>query len=157
MRLLRILPICGILLFVLVVAAPAFEPAKPGVRDRCPVCGMFVTKYPEWIAAIVFKDGNQLFFDGAKDMFVYYFSLPQGKVQREDIHGIYVTEYYSVRYAPVEEVLFVLGTNVHGPMGAELIPVAGRANAETFLKDYSGNRIVTFAEVTPELLPRGHH
>lgn len=125
----------------------------PGPRDRCPVCGMFVAKYPEWIATFVLKDGEQIFFDGAKDMFRYYFSLPQGKVTREDIDGIYVTEYYSARYAPVEEVLFVLGADVYGPMGAELIPVRGRQHAQTFMKDYSGNRIVTFAEVTPDMLP----
>ncbi len=125
----------------------------PGPRDRCPVCGMFVVKYPEWIATIVFNDGQQLFFDGAKDMFRYYFSLPEGKVTRDDIHGIYVTEYYSARYAPVDEVLFVLGADVYGPMGAELIPVRGRQHAETFMKDYSGKRIVAFAEVTSDMLP----
>jgi nitrous oxide reductase accessory protein NosL len=151
--LLRKTLIVGFLLVFSVSTATAFEPKMPGPRDRCPVCGMFVAKYPEWIATIVLKDGLQLFFDGAKDMFRYYFSLPEGKVTRDDIHSIYVTEYYSARYAPVEEVLFILGTDVYGPMGAELIPVRGRQHAETFMKDYSGNRIVTFAEVTPDMLP----
>ena len=25
--------------------------------DRCPVCGMFVYKYPKWVARIVMKNG----------------------------------------------------------------------------------------------------
>ncbi len=149
----RNLLLVGFFVFFFVSTVVAFEPKMPGPRDRCPVCGMFVAKYPEWIATIVLNDGHQLFFDGAKDMFRYYFNLPEGKVTPEDIDRIYVTEYYSARYAPVDEVLFVLGTDVYGPMGAELIPVRGRQHAETFMKDYSGNLILSFDEVTADILP----
>lgn len=38
-------------------------------RDKCPVCGMFVYKYPKWVAVIEFWDGSSHFYDGAKDMF----------------------------------------------------------------------------------------
>jgi len=154
MRLLIVkLSLVAVLLGALISPGLAFEPKKPGPRERCPVCGMFVAQYPEWIATIVLADGRQIFFDGAKDMFRYYFALPEGKVARKDIDSMYVTEYYSARYAPVAEVFFVLGTDVYGPMGAELIPVRGRQHAETFMKDYSGNRIVTFDEVTADMLP----
>jgi len=149
----RNLLLVGFFVFFFVSTVVAFEPEMPGPRDRCPVCGMFVAKYPEWVATIVLNDGHQLFFDGAKDMFRYYFSLPEGKVTRDDIRGIFVTEYYSARYAPADEVFFVLGTEVYGPMGAELIPVRGRRHAETFMKDYSGNRMVLFDEVTADMLP----
>ncbi len=145
--------VLGAVFALLASAVLAFEPNMPGPRERCPVCGMFVAQYPEWIATIVLQDGQQVFFDGAKDMFRYYFSLPQGKVTREDIHSIYVTEYYSARYALIEDVFFVLGTDVYGPMGAELIPVRGSRNAETFKRDYSGTEIVVFDEVTPDMLP----
>jgi len=148
--------IVGVVLAALITPALAFEPKMPGPRDRCPVCGMFVAPYPEWIATIVLENGEQVFFDGAKDMFRYYFALPSGQVTRENIQGIFVTEYYSARYAPVDEVFFVLGSDVYGPMGAELVPVRGRPHAETFMKDYSGNRIVVFDEITPELLPPDH-
>lgn len=147
------LVIVGVLLGFLSFPALAIEPKMPGPRERCPVCGMFVAQYPEWIATIVLENDEQVFFDGAKDMFRYYFSLPQGEITREDIHGIFVTEYYSARYAPVEDVFFVLGTDVYGPMGAELIPVRGQRNAETFMRDYSGDRIVVFDEVTADMLP----
>jgi copper chaperone NosL len=39
------------------------QPLKPSPRDKCPVCGMFVAKYPDFLAQIVFKDGSALFFD----------------------------------------------------------------------------------------------
>ena len=50
-------------------------PAKPSPTDKCPVCGMFVAKYPDFVARISFKDGSYAFFDGVKDMMKYYFNL----------------------------------------------------------------------------------
>ena len=66
--------------------------------DRCPVCGMFVYKYPKWVAQIIFKDGTSYFYDGAKDMFKHIFDTAKytaGK-KAEDIKAIYVTDYYEV-------------------------------------------------------------
>ena len=51
-------------------AAPVNLP-KPGPRDVCPVCGMFVAPYRYWIATILFRDGQAVHFDGAKDLFKY--------------------------------------------------------------------------------------
>ena len=48
-------------LFLLTVSASLAEevkPAKPAAGDKCPVCGMFVAKYPDFLAEIVFKDGS---------------------------------------------------------------------------------------------------
>lgn len=142
-----------IFLFLLTLAAgPAFaEPAAPGKKDRCPVCGMFVAPYPEWIATIVLQDGSQVFFDGSKDLFRYYFEL--SAEQKKQIGSIHVTEYYSTRLMQVESVFFVLGSDVYGPMGKELIPVAGQKTARTFLRDHQGSEILTFDQVSPSKLP----
>ena len=41
---------------------------------RCLVCGMFVAKYPNWLAQIQYDNPGQTnFFDGVKDMMVFYF------------------------------------------------------------------------------------
>jgi hypothetical protein len=39
---------------------------------KCPVCGMFVYKYPKWSAKIVVAK-KSYFFDGVKDMMKFYF------------------------------------------------------------------------------------
>ena len=69
--------------FLAVVASTEAEegPLKPSPKDKCPVCGMFVAKYPDWVGEIIFKDGSAAFFDGAKDLFKYYFNLK--KVRRK--------------------------------------------------------------------------
>ncbi len=32
-------------------------PITPKPTDKCPVCGMFVSKYPDWVAQVVYRDG----------------------------------------------------------------------------------------------------
>lgn len=128
----------------------------PSKKDRCPVCGMFVAPYSDWIATIVFQDNSQLFFDGAKDLFRYYYSLPNKNDSRtrKDVSGIFLTDYYSTRFVPVENVFLVLGSDVYGPMGHELIPVIGEEAAKTFAKDHNGKKVITFEQLKPEMLPR---
>ncbi|MCW8893616.1 MAG: nitrous oxide reductase accessory protein NosL [Deltaproteobacteria bacterium] len=144
-----------LLLLLLPLQSLAFEPQLPGKKDRCPVCGMFVAPYPDWIATIVFKDEKQLFFDGCKDLFRYYFKLSSesGTDRRGRIEEIYVTDYYSTRLVPIADVFFVLGSDVYGPMGKELIPIVGQELAETFMRDHSGTGMFRFENITPELLP----
>ena len=135
--------------------AGAIDLKKPGKTDRCPVCGMFVAPYSDWIATIVMKDGQQLYFDGCKDLFRYYFGLAEGsqKMTLDDIAGIYVTDYYTTSLVPADTVYYILGSDVYGPMGKELIPVADRQQAETFMRDHSGVQLLTFEQITRDLLP----
>jgi nitrous oxide reductase accessory protein NosL len=127
------------------------EPVKPSKKDKCPVCGMFVYKYPDWLAEIVFKDETVDFFDGAKDLFKYYLNLKKyrpGKSKRH-IAAIYVKEYYEMKLIDARKALFVMGSDVYGPMGHELIPLATEEDARTFMKDHKGKRILRFEEITP--------
>ena len=117
---------------------------------------MFIHKYPDWRAEIIFKDGSFDFFDGAKDMFKYYLNLKKynsGKTQK-DIEAVYVTEYYDMTMIRAAKAYFVIGSDVYGPMGKELIPFSSAPSAEAFLKDHSGKAILPFEAITPDLLRR---
>ena len=139
-------------ILILCSTTHAAEPAAPDKDDRCPVCGMFVAPYPEWVGTIVFRDGSQLYFDGCKDLFRYYFA--QTVPERQRVASIHVTEYYSTRLMQVEDLFFVLGSDVLGPMGRELIPVAGKENAQTFLRDHRGTDILNFDQLNAAKLPK---
>ena len=131
-------------------------PVKPSKKDKCPVCGMFVYKYPDWLAEIIFKDESVDFFDGAKDLFKYYFNLKKyrpGKNKR-DIEAIYVKEYYDMKLIDARKAFFVMGSDVYGPMGHELIPFAAEEDARTFMKDHRGKRILRFEEITPMVIEK---
>ncbi|MGB5985187.1 MAG: nitrous oxide reductase accessory protein NosL [Desulfobacterales bacterium] len=129
-------------------------PVKPSERDKCPVCGMFVAKYPDWVAQVVFEDASRYFFDGAKDLFKFYFNLKKyaPSQTREKIAGIYVTEYYDMALIDARQAIFVIGSDVYGPMGRELIPLKTEADAQQFADDHRGKQQVRFAEITTHLI-----
>lgn len=126
---------------------------EPGPKDTCPVCGMFVAKYPHWIASVVYRDGHAHHFDGAKDLFKYLFDLPKWAPGHspDDIATIAVTEYYGLSRIAAREAWYVIGSDVLGPMGHELVPFATAAEAKEFLSDHGGKKILRFDEVTPQV------
>lgn len=127
---------------------------KPGIKDTCPVCGMFVAKYPEWVGTVLYKDGHAHHFDGAKDLFKYLLDMPKWapKDKAESIQSIGVTDYYELTLIDARKAYYVIGSDVLGPMGHELLPLATEEDAKEFLKDHKGKRIMRFEEVTMELL-----
>jgi copper chaperone NosL len=130
------------------------EPPEVKKTDRCPVCGMFVHKYPKWVGQIVFKDGSYYFYDGAKDLFKHLFNVPKytpGKMP-EGIKDIYVTDYYEVGLIPAKTALYVIGSDVLGPMGHELLPFKDRESAQEFLEDHKGKSVLSFRDVTVAII-----
>ena len=140
--------------FTEVAISADVEPVQPGPRDKCPVCGMFVAKYPDWVAEILFADQHVVFFDGAKDLFKYYFKMQKydSKRTRAEIVAIYVTEYYDLKLIDAKEAYYVIGSDVYGPMGHELIPLVTEDDVREFMQDHKGKQIVRFHEVTPQLI-----
>ncbi|MFZ2161406.1 MAG: nitrous oxide reductase accessory protein NosL [Sideroxyarcus sp.] len=127
---------------------------KPGAKDLCPVCGMLVSKYPNWIAVVRYRDGHAHFFDGAKDMFKYLHDLPKYAPghSREDIAGMHVTEFYGLSKVDAHKAFYVIGSDVLGPMGHEFVPLEMRADAEEYLKDHKGKQILTFGQVSAAII-----
>ena len=115
---------------------------------------MFVAKYPDFLTEILFKNGTYVFFDGTKDLFKYYFNLEKYDPSKtiSQIDRIYVTEYYSLDLIDGYEAYYVIGSDIYGPMGKELIPLANEEDAKTFLADHMGKSILRFSEITQDLI-----
>lgn len=115
---------------------------------------MFVSKYPEWVTTVVFKDGHDHHFDGAKDMFKLLADPARYDPghQREDIVTITVIDHYGVERIDTRTDFYVVGSDVMGPMGHELVPLASKAEAEEFLRDHQGQAILTFDQVNAAVL-----
>jgi len=127
---------------------------KPGPKDKCPVCGMFVAKHPDFISGIVFKDNAYVVFDGAKDMFKYYFNIAKYSPSKRlaDMESLFVTDYYSLRQIDAYKAYYVTGSDVYGPMGRELIPFEQMKDAEEFRTDHKGKKVLRFSEITRHVL-----
>lgn len=112
---------------------------------KCPICGMFVAKYPQWAAVI--EDGKKsVYFDGVKDMMKYIFT------QKKNFETIYVSDYYRLNKIEAHKAFYVVGSNVYGPMGSELIPFATEKEALNFSRDHNGKKVLGFNEITEVLV-----
>ena len=93
-------------------------------------------------------------FDGAKDLFKYLFNLRAYAPTKRaaDIAALYVTDYYSLAVIDGKDAWYVSGSDVLGPMGRELIPLAAEKEARQFMVDHKGKRLLRFGEVTADVL-----
>lgn len=150
----------GLLLGMLLSGSVALgaEPKarKPGPTDKCAVCGMFVAKYPDFAAQIQTRDGKTLFFDGTKDLFTFYLNPAKYKpgAKQTDAVAMLVTSYYTLKPIDAFSAWYVIGSDVYGPMGKELIPFAREAEAKEFKKDHKGTAILRFEEISAATLQK---
>lgn len=142
---------CSIITLLAALPSHSAErgPVIPGPQDKCGVCGMFTAPYAAFLAQVVYKDGAYATFDGPKDMFRYLLDLGKYAKGRTpaDIAAIYVTDYYNVRPVEAHKAFFVVGSDVVGPMGHELIPLASEAEAREFQRDHKGKAILRYEEI----------
>jgi nitrous oxide reductase accessory protein NosL len=127
--------------------------------EKCPVCGMFTYKYPKWAAQIFFKHNDHkhhFSFDGVKDLMKFYFDpLKWGDYKtslKKDITKILVTDYYTQDGIDGTKAYYVIGSNIYGPMGNELIPFKNKEDAKVFKKDHYGTKIISFDNITKEMV-----
>ncbi len=116
----------------------------PPKDAKCPVCGMFVAKYPRWTTMIV-EDGKKVYFDGVKDMMRYIHS--GHKFERA-----YVSDYYTGEAVDATKAWYVTGSDVLGPMGKELVPFKTKKEAMEFAKDHKGQKVLSFSQIDESVL-----
>lgn len=113
---------------------------------KCPICGMFVKKHSKWAAKVV-KNKKAFYFDGVKDMLKFIFK--EGKNKFEEM---YVTDYFSTKKINAKDAYFVIGSDVYGPMGKELIAFETDEKAYNFKNEHFGKKVLKLNEMTPEIL-----
>lgn len=117
---------------------------------KCPVCGMFVYKYPKWAAHMVIKN-KDYYFDGVKDMLKFYFFDEDFKYNRDDISKVEVRDYYSLESIDAKDAFYVIDSKVYGPMGKELIPFKSLKEAKAFIADHGG-RVIKLKDTNPKMI-----
>jgi nitrous oxide reductase accessory protein NosL len=87
-------------------------------------------------------------------MFKYYLNLKKYQPSKtlSDIDSVYVTNYYDLSLTDGLSAHYVVGSDIYGPMGRELIPFEKEGDAREFMKDHKGKSLVLFTEVTTELI-----
>ena len=149
----QMLQAVSIYLYDPILAADKSKMIETPQDAKCPVCGMFVAKYPKWVAQIEVEDGHKHYFDGVKDMMKFYFNPTKYHAHSaEKISQINATDYYSIESIDARKAFYVIGSNVYGPMGEELIPFKNEDEAKKFMVDHFGKKVVSFDEIKEDML-----
>lgn len=126
-------------------------------KDKCPVCGMFIKKYPTWSVQIVYtfkQDKYQFSFDGVKDLMKFYLNprkWSKKKISPNANIEILLRDYYTLNTINGKKAFFVIGSDVRGPMGKELLAFKKKDDAKSFIRDHKGT-LLNFKEIKEEIL-----
>ena len=134
---------------------------------RCPVCGMFPARAPDWAAQIIFDDGDAHFFDSPLSLFMYLHDMARygaGR-QAQQIVAQYVTDAGrppvgpdgmapKSRWIDARTAFYVHGSSAKGPMRAGNLPAfASREAAQAFAAS-RGGVVLAFDGVDAPLIAR---
>jgi copper chaperone NosL len=146
----------GLFFLGLTVVSFAKEPqgSTPNPKEKCPVCGMFVSMFADWNAEVRFADATWAIFDGPKDLFKYYLDLGKYNPSKsqDQMKVILVKDYYSHVSFEAQKAFYVIWSDVYGPMGHEPIPFEKETEAKKFLKEHKGKKILRFNDINLKLI-----
>lgn len=131
--------------FLLGLATSTLLLACKKAEERCKNCGMKIDPKSAWTAHLIAPDGSVVPFDTPRCAFT---SWRSGKTAAKELR---VQEYYDRVWRDAAEVRFVLGGDVLGPMGPDLVPV-DIPRAGKFVQDHGADRAVPVDQVTMEVL-----
>ena len=129
------------------------QPMEIADDVSCGKCGMYPAKYPRWHSQIIFKDDSMTPFDGCKCMFNFLFGMEKfdNTHSIDDVAVIWVKDFDTGKWINAADAQYVVGSNMMGPMGKELIPFADQAAAMKFHQEQGGT-LMKYAEITPDVL-----
>jgi copper chaperone NosL len=121
--------------------------AKLDLSANCPVCNMKVGSTMLGPAAVVLKDGKVVGFDSTGDMFRYLLEPKKYGFDPAAIQHVYVTQYETKSFIDAKQALYVVGSDAKGSMGPGIVPFAKKEDADKFMSDHHGKKIVSYGEV----------
>jgi len=125
-------------------------------NTTCLVRHFKVYKAPKWIAKIEVRNGKTVYFSSPKSMFEFYHRPAKwfdvGVKSENDFAKIVVTDYDTLKAIDARKAFYVYGSRAISPAGDDLPAFKTKEEAETFVKKYSGSRIMKFNEISDALI-----
>lgn len=154
----KILTVLILLLWTLVpVMAGDHKQAKTiEPHKECPLCGMYPAKYPEFQCQIIFEDFSYEAFDSPLGLLIYYLFQKEYDPENRAIEYIFFRDYANHEWISADETLFVIGTEVMGPMGIDFLPVANKKDAQQLFDREKGSVMIGFSEINQAFLLKAY-
>ena len=110
---------------------------------------MFVAKYPDFVAQVIFQDGSYAVFDGAKDMFKYYpqpEKIRPGKTGRGYRFDLRNRLLQPGAHRRIHGLVCNRAAMYTAPWGRNSSPSRKESDARGFMKDHKGKSLLRFKE-----------
>ena len=159
----------------------AREPAwLKDVNLTCAKYGIDTSAHPEFRAYARLKDGSALAFASPKAMFAYFFegenlsgnnggaSAEENLMSKNPASGnfgesnstnanfggaeLYVTDYASGEILRAQDAFYVFGSVLQSARGDDLITFARLRDAQDFMREKKGHKILQFREISARLI-----
>ena len=159
----------------------AHEPAwLKDVNLTCAKYGIDTSAHPEFRAYARLKDGSALAFASSKAMFAYFFegknlsgnngaaSAEENLMSKNPASGnfdesnstnanfggaeLYVTDYASGEILRAQDAFYVFGSVLQSARGDDLITFARLRDAQDFMREKKGHKILQFREISARLI-----
>ena len=98
-----------------------------------------------WRARLVAADGSMTSFDTPRC------ALTSWRTGKSQARSLQVQEYYERRWRDADALRFMIGGDVTGPMGPDLVPV-DPARTTKFIQDHGAERALRLEEITADVL-----
>lgn len=156
------------------------EPAwLKDVNLTCAKYGIDTSAHPEFRAYARLKDGSALAFASPKAMFAYFFesessganfsgsagansvsknpaSMNFDEANSADVNfgsaELYVTDYASGEILRAQDAFYVFGSVLQSARGDDLIAFARLRDAQDFMREKKGHKILQFREISARLI-----
>lgn len=121
---------------------------------RCPVCGMFPARFPDWAGQVIFANGDAQFFDSPVSLLMYLDDVPRYSPGHtaKDIVARYVTDVTSKSWVDAGAAFYVRGSSARGPMRAGNLPAFASRDAAQRFAAQSGGEVLALEAIDAQML-----
>jgi hypothetical protein len=132
--------------FVTTINADGMEATK---KERDLMCGIQPYKNPRWMSEIEFSNGKKLHSVSVKCMMLFYYKNDKWddlgiKDSKNAIKELRVQDYNSLKVIDAKKAYYVFGSHIMGPKGDDLVPFEYEKDAQNFMKENGGHKILTW-------------
>ena len=150
------------------------------VNLTCAKYGIDTSVHPEFRAYARLKNGSALAFASSKAMFAYFFegknlsgnnggaSAEENLMSKNPVNGnlgeansadanfdgaeLYVTDYANGEILRAQDAFYVFGSVLQSARGDDLITFARLRDAQNFMREKKGHKILQFREISAKLI-----
>lgn len=120
--------------------------------ERDLMCGMQPYKDPRWMSEIELTNGKKLHFVSVKCMMLFYYKndkwhdleLKLPKEKYEHIKELKIQDYNTLKIVDAKKAFYVYGGHIMSPKGDDLVPFEYEKDAQNYMKENGGNKILTW-------------